>query len=144
MLAAMTACSRRTVYNSYEHTPLSGWEKNDTLIFDISPVSQAGKYYEEVGLRINTLYPFMGLSLVIDQTIYPLAYTHRDTLNCSLIDENATVKGKGVSYYQYNFHLTDVDLNKGDSMHICVRHNMKREILRGIADVGIMLRRKIP
>jgi gliding motility-associated lipoprotein GldH len=63
----------------------------------------------------------------------------RDTLNCSLIERDGRVKGKGVSFYQYNFHLNDLDLRAGDSLSINIRHNMKREILPGIADVGIKL-----
>jgi hypothetical protein len=30
-------------------------------------------------------------------------------------------------------------LNKGDSLEIKIRHDMKREILPGISDIGIML-----
>ena len=49
------------------------------------------------------------------------------------------MKGHGISTYQYNFHLTTLTLNEGDSLHIAVRHNMKREILPGISDIGIRL-----
>ena len=41
-----------------------------------------------------------------------------------------------------NFPVNDLQLNKGDSLHICVMHNMKREIMPGIADIGISLTRK--
>ena len=36
----------------------------------------------------------------------------------------------------------DMKLNKGDSIHLCISHNMKREIMPGIADVGICLKQK--
>ena len=38
MLMAMTACSDGVVYSNYEHTALSGWERNDTLPFSIRPL----------------------------------------------------------------------------------------------------------
>ena len=101
--------------------------------------------HEEVGLRINESYPFRSLCLIVEQTKWP-AGTHRsDTLNCTLIDPDGTVMGQGISHYQYNFHLTDQQLQAGDSLHISIRHNMKREILPGIADIGVMLfRNEVP
>ncbi|MBP7359673.1 MAG: gliding motility lipoprotein GldH, partial [Prevotella sp.] len=47
----------------------------------------------------------------------------------------------GISYYQYNFNISHIELHKGDSIHVCIRHNMKREILPGISDVGFSLGR---
>jgi len=33
----LSACSGSTVYDEYAHTPIAGWEKNDTLSFEVSP-----------------------------------------------------------------------------------------------------------
>ena len=139
MVLTLTACKRKTVYNHYEHTPLSGWEKNDTLVFDVPAMTQDGRYVEEVGLRINGDYPFTGLSLIVKQTVPPSMETKSDTLNCKLIDQQGVAKGRGVSHYQYLFHLTTLELKKDDRLHIDIRHNMKREILPGISDIGIRL-----
>lgn len=137
----LASCDRKTIYYHYEHAPIAGWEKNDSLSFDIPPVS-AGLYREELGLRIDSDYPFMGLSLVIKQTILPSGYVHRDTLNCNLVDKDGNHKGTGISFYQYNFHVNTLRLQEGDSLHITVRHNMKREIMPGVADIGIRLDRQ--
>ena len=140
----MTACDRHTVYNHYEHTPVSGWEKNDSLIFDIPPLAEAGNYKEEIGLRISGDYPFMGLHLIIEQTDMSTHEMRYDTLNCNLIDEQGSAKGRGVSQYQYLFHLTTLQLAAGTPLHIAIRHDMKREILPGITDIGVKLSRKSP
>ena len=137
----LASCDRKTIYYHYEHAPVSGWEKNDVLSFCVSPVSE-GTYREELGLRIDKSYPFMGLCLVIKQTILPSGYEHSDTLNCNLIDEDGNNKGPGLSYYQYNFHVNTLRLQEGDSLHITVKHNMKREIMPGISDIGIRLDRQ--
>ena len=137
----LASCNRKTIYYHYEHAPVAGWEKNDVLSFDVSPVSE-GTYREELGLRIDKSYPFMGLCLVIKQTILPSGYVHSDTLNCSLIDPDGNNKGPGLSYYQYNFHVNTLRLQEGDSLHITVKHNMKREIMPGISDIGIRLDRQ--
>lgn len=135
----LTACNKQTVYNHYEHMLLSGWEKNDTVNFCIPDLSEGGNYTEELGLRINSEYPFMGLQLLIEQEILPSHEIRLDTLSCSLIDNQGNSKGQGLNYYQYVFPLTTINLNKGDRLRISVRHDMKREILPGISDIGFRL-----
>ncbi|MCH5302415.1 MAG: gliding motility lipoprotein GldH [Prevotella sp.] len=138
--ALIAACDRQTVYTHYEHPPTTGWDKNDTLNFRVSAIEQGGIYREEVRLRINTLYPFQGLCLIVEQQRLPMGITRSDTLNCSLIDSKGNMKGKGVTSFQYSFPLTDIELNPGDSLSIGIRHNMKREILPGITDIGVAVK----
>lgn len=146
VVLTVSGCNRKTVYHHYEHTPNVGWEKIDTLFFDIPPVSRSAVLQEEIGLRISQRYPFLRLSLIVQQEVIPDAqsgkrrFVRTDTLNCSLYDEDGTAKGKGIGYYQYSFYLTDLSVSEKDSLHIAVRHNMRREILQGIVDVGILLR----
>lgn len=142
LIMLLTACDKRTVYHHYEHTPLSGWERNDTLSFVVGPVSESGPYVEDLGLRIGNEYPFMSLNLIVDQEVSSTHEKRRDTLVCDLINEQGIVMGKGVSQYQYSFHMTTMELQSGDKLYVSVRHDMKREILPGIADVGLKLSRK--
>lgn len=141
-LLLTVGCNRQTVYAHYEPAPASGWEKGDTLHFYVSPVAEAGTYVEEMGLRITTTYPFMALSLMVEQSVLPAGDTSRKTLDFNLIGPNGNMLGDGVSYYQYSQPLGSIHLNKGDSLHVCVTHNMKREILPGITDIGISLTRE--
>ncbi|MBQ7513145.1 MAG: gliding motility lipoprotein GldH [Prevotella sp.] len=135
----MTACIDHIMYHHYEHTPLSGWERNDTLNFMVPRAKQQGQYLEEIGVRINGDYPFLGLRLIVSQTVYPSGKTLADTLECELIDKNGTAKGDGITMYQYQFPLTTLQLAEGDSLSVAIRHDMKREILPGIADIGVKL-----
>lgn len=137
----LTACKQRTVYYHYEHTPLSGWEKNDTLVFTTDTIAIDGTYSEEVGIRINGTYPFLQLNLVVEHLVMPAMTVKSDTLSCRLIDETGNALGNGVSNYQYLIPLTSLTLKKGDRLHIAIRHDMKREILPGISDIGLRLRR---
>ena len=65
MALSLASCKDSLVYDSYSHTPIAGWEKNDTLTFDIPPLAMAGYYQEQLGLRITGAYPFMGLTLIV-------------------------------------------------------------------------------
>jgi gliding motility-associated lipoprotein GldH len=137
IITLCAACTEGKVYHHYNHTPVGGWEKVDTLVFDVPAMKEQGLYGTVVGLRITNGYPFMGLSLIVEQTVYPSQRRRIDTLNCKLIDKDGTPKGQGVSYYQYRFQLSQMSLAQHDSLHITIRHDMKREILPGIADIGI-------
>lgn len=141
VVVLLSSCNNATTYDHYVHTPLQGWEKNDTLNFKVPPVSESGLYALQLGLRIIPTYPFMGITLLVQHSDYQENNITIDTLNCKLVNTNGQTLGKGVSYYQYNYQVTDVKLNAGDSILVRVRHDMKREILPGISDVGIILKK---
>lgn len=137
--AAMTACTAGTVYYDYRHTVQTGWDKGDTLVFSVPRVATAGKYREVVCMRTTGAFPFTGVTLVVEQQSVLRNIVRSDVLKCTLTDEKGNVKGKGVSLYQYEFDLCDIDLNGGDSLNIRIRHDMKREVLSGISDIGVKI-----
>lgn len=136
------ACTGNKVYDHYDHTPIAGWEKIDTLKFDVPRLSKSGLYATSMGLRINNAFPFISMTLIVEQTVLPANRTVIDTINCPLMDKNGRVRGKGIAFYQYHFPVSLMTLQQNDSLHITVRHDMKREILPGISDVGIELERR--
>lgn len=135
----VVGCKQKTLYHHYEHTATTGWEKNDTLFFHVPAAQQGEELSEEVELRTNSSYPFLGVSLIVVQTTFPSNVSQKDTLFCTLADEDGNIQGKGVNYYQHHFHLKDFYTNQGDSIVIAIHHNMKRETLPGIVDVGVKL-----
>ena len=141
-LAGLSSCDESLAYSHYEHTQLAGWEKSDTLYFNTPRITRKGRYRIELGLRTTGDYPFTSLTLNIEQCVFPQKSTKSHSIKCQLMEENGVTKGQGVSIYQYAFPVTDIDLNEGDSVEIRIRHDMKRETLPGIADVGIKLSRK--
>ena len=50
---ALCSCNSDVVYDKYNHTQLTGWEKNDTLAFDVPPMKESGRYRLELGLRTS-------------------------------------------------------------------------------------------
>ena len=135
----MTACGRKTVFHQYNHANTTGWEKADTMIYHVRSMKNGGTFKEEVGLRLNGTYPFLGLCIIVEQTVLPSNVATRDTLNCSFTHSDSKYTSNGISYRQYKYHLKDIKLSKGDSIDIKIRHNMMREVLPGIADVGVKI-----
>lgn len=141
MALIAAACTGRKAYDAYVHTPIQGWEKNDPLTFSVPAIAAAGHYEATLGLRIHESYPFTAVTLIVEQQVFPAGARLTDTLTCRLVDEGGNTTGHGVSYYQYSFPVRDLTLHAGDSLQVSVRHDMKREILPGICDIGYKLAR---
>ena len=139
----MTSCGRqKTVYANYEHVDDTAWEKIDTIIFNVPPLETAGTYREKIGLRLADNYPFMTLSMEMKLVVIPKGMVYISEHKFSVIDEIGNSKGKGLSLHQYDFNIGEVELEQGDSLHIRLAHNMKREILPGVVDLGFILLKK--
>ena len=111
VVVMMSACSIDTVYHRYSHTSVSGWEKNDTLKFYVPRLRQGG----------NAVLT--------------------DTVNCTFSKPDGTRLTRGISYYQYSFPIAKPDLREGDSLVVSIYHDMKRDMLPGISDVGLYISR---
>lgn len=87
----------------------------------------------------------MKLTLIVETKKWgkadkPSEYTAMaDTVQCDLMDKNGVTKGQGISSFQYNVPFAIHKYQAGDSLHIEIRHDMKREILPGISDVGLKI-----
>lgn len=145
----LLACNDKSacVYAVYQHTPIEGWDRNDTLTFCYVPNETYSPFAsqpsltltEEIGLRINGSYPFSTLYLIVEQEVRPSATQLTDTLTCRLTDKKGVFIGKGIGCYQYLFPLRRLPLHTGDTLNIHIRHLMKREILPGVTDIGVSL-----
>ena len=139
LLLLLCGCQQQIAYHQFRHISEPGWDKTDTLHFDIAPLSVDGDYQLHAELRTDKDYPFQQLTIEVLQKVYPSKETHHDVIVCDLISETGVIEGDGISFFQYQFHVRDLSLQRGDSIHVCISHNMKREIMPGIADVGIRL-----
>ena len=140
-LLTLCGCQQQVAYHQFRHIYEPGWDKTDTLHFDIKPLSEDGAYRLDAELRTDKDYPFQQLTIQIEQTVYPSKERHHDVIACNLVSEEGVIGGDGISYFQYQFHVRDFDLHQGDSKHISLTHNMKREIMPGVTDVGVRLSR---
>lgn len=135
----LAACNQHTVYSHYEHVAPEGWEKEEALDFSLASVPADGDYAEHVGVCISGSYPFSDLTLVIDQTLFPSHQSWSDTVYCRLIDDNGNAQGAGITQYQYTFPVTHVRLYEKDSLHVSIKHDMKRETLPGVISIGLTI-----
>ncbi|MGN1375117.1 MAG: gliding motility lipoprotein GldH [Prevotella sp.] len=135
----LVSCEEGVVYDKYVNTDIDGWDKSDIVSFSVPPLKEMGVYNMELGLRTNNLFPFTGVSVVIERNVFPGYRYTADTLRCKLTDERGHIKGHGIGNYQYVFSLDESYFRRGDSLQVTVRHIMRREVLPGISDVGLRI-----
>lgn len=135
------SCNRKMIFDKYTNTPVAGWEKNDTITFALPRIDSSGIYNAAIGLRTTDAYPFTSVTLIIERRFVEKDSTVNDTIRCKLTDKKGNALGKGIIYHQYRFPVKSFMASNGDSIVISIRHDMKREILPGISDVGLMLTR---
>jgi len=136
-IGVLASCNRKAVYSQYQQVDLQGWQKSDSLTFMVHPILVTGVYESTLGFRVSTLYPFINLSLVVNCTTSHLQRS--DTLNFTLIDKYGNWNGQGVIYNQYTAPLPALYLMEGDTLQVCVKHNMQSASLKGISDIGFTL-----
>lgn len=64
-----------------------------------------------------------------------------DTFVCHFTNEEGDITGSGISIYQYSLPFKSLQLPQGAQADITINHLMRRRIIPGITDVGILLER---
>lgn len=138
----LTACSDSLRYSTFKSTPTNGWDKNEPVKFEVPPFTEEGTYNVSVGLRLSDDFQFRNLHILVQQRLYPAGLEFTDTLIYDVVDERGNILGQGVNYYQYERPARSLTLQEGDSLAVTIKHIMKREILPGILNVGVIINKK--
>ena len=146
-LAAMlclAACDDGVLYHRYQSVSQQGWERADTLCFDLPEAPDDGRYTLEIGLRCSNLFPYQGLWVVAETRLQPTGSLHRDTLYLAVTDEDGRPQGHGINLMQREQSFATLHLSQGQQATIRLRHIMRREVVPHITDVGIRVCKPSP
>ena len=136
-LFLLVSCDRSTLMHSYQPLAENCWDRSDTVTFDLPSLTTEDNCSMLVGLRVTDHFPYEMLILEVEQS-YKNPVSHRlDTLYYRLANEDGDFIEKGINYFQYETQGVTLDLKKGQTGRIKIRHLMHREVLPGIMDVGI-------
>lgn len=137
----LTGCERRPAAFAYRSAPTDGWEQGDTLQFHVDSLARTGRYQLTLGLRTSVAKPcpFQSVWIVMRQHWHHPDTVMTDTVECRLTNAKGDVTGDGVTLYTTTCPVKQLWLDQGASADISVAHIMRREILTGVADVGIRL-----
>lgn len=137
------ACMKQTVYHSYQPIPNEGWNKSDTLIFQI-PITDSLPATLQLAteVRNSTMYPYQNLFVIVSHNLQDSLTFQTDTLEFVLADKEGNWKGSGWgSLLQSTLPLGKVKVKGAGNYILKMSHGMKDETLEGIRDAGLSLTR---
>ncbi len=148
LIISATSCSDPRTYDSYQAVATKGWGRNDTLKFDI-PRQQEGKYLLDIGVRTAKTFPYRSITFIINRQLISMngkkkvVRNFRNIVRCQLIDSKGQVIGReSISYNAIRNHIAPLTLQSNDSMHITIQHNMSKDVLQGIYNIGLTLKKQ--
>jgi gliding motility-associated lipoprotein GldH len=144
LIIVMNSCNNDIVFRENRHINKSGWNPADSIEFTfriddtISPVSL---YFN---IRNTTGYPYQNLYFFIT-TKYPDGTFSRDTAECILAanDGRWMGKGKGKTRDSKFLFRKAVRFIKTGEYTLIVNQAMREDVLKGIADVGLLIENPI-
>lgn len=131
LLFLSIACQENTYYHFYQPVDPTGWDKNDTLIYDLpSPLPKSHSLEFLIGIRHKDSYIYRDLWLTINL----------DTIHLYLADSTGNWSGSGLGELRQVTFPIPLQI-KGDTIsHIRITHIMQDNPLSGIHDIGIQIR----
>ena len=141
--STLVACDKQTIYHSYQALPAEGWQKKDTLSFNVEVPDSFTYYKLFVEVRNRNDYPYQNINLSISY----LAPTDTlslptDTIQLTLADKEGKWKGTGWgSLYQSEFPVGGIRIRKPGNYQFKIAYTFTDQSLNGINDIGIRLNR---
>ena len=137
----LIACTGNTLYHHYQPLPAEGWERSDTVCFDVPKAEEDIDGSLFIGLRTAAHIGIQNIVLAVEQCDKEAKILHRDTIHYSLTDDEGNATAQGVNYHQYENRQLPFRLQKGKSATVRIHHLMRREDISGITEVGIRIER---
>lgn len=138
MLAVLAGCSSEVVSVAHRNVPEAGWAASDTVVLTLQVEDTAQAYDIAITLRHTDSYPH--------QNIWFFVQTpdgRRDTVLAMLADDRGQWLTSRAGRYYAGYIVAERNVRFAEAGHydVAIVHGMRDEMLRGVADVGVELRR---
>jgi gliding motility-associated lipoprotein GldH len=137
-----SSCSRKIEYEEYAEIQDNAWEINDIKSFDVPIQDTSNAFHVFLMLRNNGEYPWRNIHMFVTTTS-PAGHQVKDTVEYYLADEMGKWLGSGWGHIWTNqlpFRLNVRFPHKG-IYKFDIQHGMRNEVLPGILDVGVMIKK---
>jgi gliding motility-associated lipoprotein GldH len=130
------------VYSRFHSFAGAEWEQADAVDFEVPVRDAALRYRVMIQVRNNNRYPFRNLWLFVDCRT-PDGSVRCDTVCADLADAYGKWYGTGIGLYNYSFpYQAHVVYPDTGVYRYTIRHAMRMDTLRGVADVGVRVERE--
>lgn len=133
------ACTRKTMYSDFNAVPVTGWQEDSVLSYSFDVNDITNPYDIIICVRHIETYPYQNMWLFCGFGKDTMAL---DTIEFFLADDRGRWLGNGGNkfvempvLYTHNYQFP----NTGQYI-FTIQHGMRDEELRGISDVGLIIR----
>ena len=136
---ALAGCTGSTLYHRYQPLPDTGWERRDTIWFDLPIAEGSLDATLSIGLRWTGDIPLEEVVIGIEQQWESSCTHHSDTIRFRLTDSEGNAVGTGINIHQSEASGAHLLLKEGLQGRIGIHHLMTREPIPGITEIGIRI-----
>lgn len=140
LLIILAACDNNRVFDEYKPIPKSGWNKDSVVVFSVPVTDTVQNHNMFINVRNDVNYPYSNLWLFID-IIEPGGKALKDTFELSLADPTGKWLGEGMGGVKTRqvIYRRDVYFPVSGTYKIELQQGMRKDILKGIRDIGIRI-----
>lgn len=135
----ITACIGGTYFHSYKPLPTGGWERRDTICFDLPQSPQDFHGTLTIGLRTKAYVDMQDIVLSVEQLNDSAEVCRRDTIRYPLTNTQGDALAKGVNHHQYETEQLPISMKKGQGGSVRIHHLMRNETVQGFTELGIKI-----
>ena len=125
------ACDNRTVFTEFRTLPLSGWNADSALVFNVEMSDTAGLYDVIVDVRHAVNYPYQNMWL----------FVNNDTIDFYLANQRGEWLGNGGGDLREMpvLYKQAVRFDSVGTYTYTIIQGMRDKNLKGISDVGLQV-----
>ena len=136
----VAACSSRTVFSEFRNIPLSGWDKDSVLVYEVGITDTVATYDVVLSLRHGQNYPYQNIWFFVENGLTE----QTDTLEYYLADQRGRWLGNGFGDRHEMPCLIDQNVRFPHSGEYVfkVHHGMREDLLQGVTEVGLTVEKQ--
>lgn len=135
----LASCISGTAFHSYKPLPLEGWERCDTVCFELPKAVEDINGTLTIGLRTMEHVGMQDIVLAVEQCDESAGVCRCDTVRYPLTDAEGDALTPGVNYHQYETQHLPISMKKGQGGSVRIHHLMTPETMHGITELGIKI-----
>lgn len=135
--ALFAACQRGETCMHYAACGPEGWRQTEHIEAYATPCEVSGPYRLDLLLRTSSARPYPFTHLHVEVRTQWADTLTVDTLALRLAEPAPNTTG--LALHQHTATVREHYCHRGDTLHVAIRHIMRRETLSGITDVGFRL-----
>ena len=136
----LISCTGGTV--QYQFRTISGndgWERTDTLTYDIPEIQKTRNYGMHIQIRVGTQFPYRTIWIARELELDNPHMLKCDTVRIDMSDSPDQMDATGVTILTVDREVSPIHLKKGQKGRLRLMHLMRQESLPMIHEIGIKL-----